>query len=189
MRGVIHDFTGRKQAEEERARLEDQLRQAQKLEAIGALAGGIAHDFNNLLTVITGRAKLLETRLPPEERLRRDLDLIEKAAGRAAGLTKQLLAFSRKQVLEPSVLDLNAVVANMEPMLQRLIAEDIDLVVVPGAGLAAVRADAGQLGQVLLNLVVNARDAMPPGWRAANASSRWTFAVSRVTRPPCGIET
>ncbi len=165
MLGVVQDITERKQAEAARAQLEDQLRQAQKMEAIGALAGGIAHDFNNLLTVITGRAKLLETRLPPEERLRRDLDLIEKAAGRAADLTKQLLAFSRKQVFEPSALDLNAVVANMEPMLRRLIAEDIDLAVVPEAGLAAVRADAGQLGQVLMNLVVNARDAMPHGGR------------------------
>jgi two-component system, cell cycle sensor histidine kinase and response regulator CckA len=163
--GVVQDITERKHAEEERRQLEDQLRQAQKMEAIGALAGGIAHDFNNLLTVIIGRARLLETRVPPEERLRRDLDLIEKAAGRAAGLTKQLLAFSRKQVLEPSVLDLNAVVANMEPMLRRLITEDIDLTVVPGAGLLAVRAEAGQLGQVLMNLVVNARDAMPHGGR------------------------
>jgi PAS domain S-box-containing protein len=149
----------------ERRHLEEQLRQSQKMDAIGRLAGGIAHDFNNLLTVIAGRAQLIISRLRPEEPLHRDATLVRATADRAAALTQQLLAFSRKQVLQPQVLDLNTVVAGMEPMLGRLIGEDIDLAVIPAAGLGRVKADPGQIEQVIVNLVVNARDAMPDGGR------------------------
>jgi len=159
------DSTLRKQAEEAQAQLEDQLRQTQKVEAVGRLAGGVAHDFNNLLTVITGRAEMLLSRLGSDDPLRRHVQLIGKTAERAAALTRQLLAFSRKQVLQPKVLDLQAVVAGMEKMLRRLIGEDIELVAVPDPALGRVKADPGQLEQVILNLVVNARDAMPEGGR------------------------
>jgi len=155
---VVADITERKQ-------LEEQLRQAQKLEAIGSLAGGIAHDFNNLLTVIGGRSQIAAWRLPPESAVRRDLELIEQTAERAAGLTRQLLAFSRKQVLEPRVLDLGSMVSKMRPMLQRLIGETVGLVVGGDAGLGPVRADPSQIEQVIMNLAVNARDAMPDGGR------------------------
>jgi hypothetical protein len=147
----------------ERKQLEAQLRQAQKIEAIGQLAGGIAHDFNNLLTVIGGRSSLLLLKLRPDDPARREVDLIEKTTQRAAGLTRQLLAFSRKQVLEPKPLDLNALVAGVAPMLKRLIGEHIEVAIVPGSGLGHVMADPGQVEQVIMNLVVNARDAMPDG--------------------------
>ncbi len=149
----------------ERRRLEEQLRQSQKMDAIGQLAGGIAHDFNNLLTVIAGRAQLILSRLRPEEPIHRDATLVRTTADRAAALTQQLLAFSRKQVLQPQVLNLNTVVTAMEPMLGRLIREDIDLAVVPAEGLGRVKADPGQIEQVIVNLVVNSRDAMPQGGR------------------------
>ncbi len=145
--------------------LEGQYRQAQKMEAVGRLAGGIAHDFNNLLTAIIGTTALVLEDLGLEARARLDIQEIEKAAKRAAGLTRQLLIFSRQQVLEPRALDLNALVANLEKMLHRLIGEDIELLTKPAASLGAVRADAGQLEQAIVNLVVNARDAMPQGGR------------------------
>ena len=157
MIGAMLDITERKQ-------LEDQLRQSQKMEVVGRLAGGIAHDFNNLLTVITGYSKLLLQRdLDEHDPLRKYIVEIDKAGERAAALTHQLLAFSRKQVLQPEVLDLNVVIAEMDKMLQRLIGEDIDLVTVPGKGLGRVKADPGQMEQVIVNLAVNARDAMPQG--------------------------
>jgi len=149
----------------ELSRTQDQLVQAQKMEAVGRLAGGVAHDFNNLLTVIRGRGQMLLQRLAPDDRLRRHVELIDHTAERAAGLTKQLLAFSRKQVLQPSVLDLNAIAAGTEKMLRRLIGEDIDLVTVLDPTLGRVKADPSQVEQVILNLVVNARDAMPQGGR------------------------
>jgi PAS domain S-box-containing protein len=149
----------------DKKRLEAQLLQAQKMEAVGRLAGGVAHDFNNLLGVITGYSDLLSKNLEAGHPGRKRLEQIQRAAERATGLTRQLLAFSRKQVLEPKVLDLNEVVADVEKMLDRLIGEDVQLVTVFGSDLGKVRADRGQVEQVLLNLVVNARDAMPRGGR------------------------
>ncbi len=143
--------------------LELQLRQAQKMEAIGRLAGGIAHDFNNLLMVISGYSEFLLERLGPEPGLRGPAQEIANAAQRATSLTRQLLAFSRKQMLAPKVLDLNEVVTENLKMLTRMIGEDIDLVMVPGADLGAIKADPGQIDQVIMNLAVNARDAMPEG--------------------------
>ena len=147
----------------ERRALEQQLRQSQKMEAIGRLAGGIAHDFNNLLMVILGYSEFLLERLGPEPALRTPAQQISAAAERASSLTRQLLAFSRKQMLAPRILDLNAIVTENSKMLTRMIGEDIDLVMVPGVDLSAVRADAGQIEQVIMNLAVNARDAMPSG--------------------------
>jgi len=147
----------------EHRKLEEQLRQSQKLESVGMLAGGIAHDFNNLLTVITGYSELTLKRLDQNDPLARNIEEIKKAADRATSLTRHLLAFSRKQVLQPKVLDLNSVIMNIEKMLGRLVGEDMELRTAPGAGLGQVKADPGQIEQVILNLVVNARDAMPKG--------------------------
>jgi PAS domain S-box-containing protein len=147
----------------ERRALEQQLQQSQKMEAVGRLAGGIAHDFNNLLMVISGYSEFLLDRLGPDPALRSPAQEIASAAGRATSLTRQLLAFSRKQMLAPKILDLNGVVTENLKMLTRMIGEDIDLVMVPAAGLGPVRADAGQIEQVIMNLAVNARDAMPSG--------------------------
>jgi PAS domain S-box-containing protein len=154
--GVATDITDRKQTEE-------QLRQSQKMEAIGQLAGGVAHDFNNLLGVITGYSDLLAKDLGPQHAGLRRVEEIRKAADRAAALTRQLLAFSRKQLLQPKVLDLNAVVTDLEKMLRRLIPEDIQVVMSLQEGLGRVKADPGQIEQVIVNLAVNARDAMPKG--------------------------
>jgi len=147
----------------ERHALEQQLQQSQKMEAVGRLAGGIAHDFNNLLMVISGYSEFLLDRLGPEPELRAPAQEIASAAGRASTLTRQLLAFSRKQMLAPKILDLNGVVTENLKMLTRMIGEDIELVMIPASGLGAVRADAGQIEQVIMNLAVNARDAIPSG--------------------------
>src|SRR5437667_1557459 len=147
----------------ERLGLEQQLRQAQKMEAVGRLAGGIAHDFNNILTAITGHADLLLEDLGHHDPRRADVDEIRRSAERAAGLTRQLLAFSRQQVLQPKVVDLNALVLDMDKLLRRLIGEDVELATVLDPGLGRVTADPGQLEQVIVNLAVNARDAMPQG--------------------------
>src|SRR4051794_2218475 len=144
------------------ARIEGQLRQAQKMEAVGRLAGGIAHDFNNLLTAISGYSEFLIGGTP-DPKLRRYAEEIKRASDRAAGLTGQLLAFSRRQVLQPRILDLNATVSDMDMMLRRLIGEDVELVTMLGTELAPVRADPTQIEQVIINLAVNARDAMPQG--------------------------
>jgi PAS domain S-box-containing protein len=144
--------------------LEDQLQQAQKMEAIGRLAGGVAHDFNNLLTAISGFANLVLDRLhPADSEIADDVREIDKAAQRAHSLTRQLLAFSRKQLLQPQILSLNDVVGDMDTMLRRLIGENIEIVTSYGSGLSRVKADPGQLQQVIVNLVVNARDEMPDG--------------------------
>ena len=147
----------------EQKELEAQLQQSQKMDAIGRLAGGVAHDFNNLLGVIIGYGERLLRRLPSPER--REIGEVLKAAEHAASLTRQLLAFSRRQVLKPRVLDLNAIVGEMDAMLRRIIGEDIDLVTVLQDGLGHVKADPGQIQQVVMNLAVNARDAMPKGGR------------------------
>ena len=145
---------------------EAQLRQAQKMEAVGRLAGGMAHDFNNLLTVIQGYSELLLSRLGPTDDMRKDMEEVKKAADRASGLTRQLLAFSRRQFIAAKVLDLNALVANMDGMLRRLIGEDIvELSAELDASTGAIKADPGQVEQIIMNLVVNARDAMPKGGR------------------------
>ncbi len=147
----------------ERKKLEEQLRQAQKMEAVGQLAGGLAHDFNNILTAITGYTTLLLRGLDANDPRVEDLTEIQRAGDRAAQLTHQLLAFSRKQILQPNLLDLNAVLADLMRMLGRLLGEDVELTISPQPGLGAILADRGQIEQVVLNLAVNARDAMPDG--------------------------
>ena len=147
----------------ERRNLELQLRQAMKMEAIGRLAGGVAHDFNNLLMVIKGHTELLLNVLPPSDYVARKIEQIDRSADRAATLTRQLLAFSRMQVLQLRVINLNSVVEEMGKLLPRLIGEDIELVVRPAQELGAIRADASQMEQIIMNLAVNSRDAMPNG--------------------------
>jgi signal transduction histidine kinase len=161
--GQIGQFLERREAAEALHAAEEQLRQGQKMEAIGKLAGGVAHDFNNLLTVIIGRCEILSVRLGPQHPSVRDIELVLTTAERAAALTRQLLAFGRKQVLQPQPLDLNAVVEGIAPMLRRLIGEDIEQLVRLRAGVGRVLADPSQLEQVIVNLVVNARDAMSRG--------------------------
>jgi PAS domain S-box-containing protein len=156
--GVGLDITDRKH-------LADQLRQSQKMQAVGQLAGGVAHDFNNLLMVVKGHAEILLNRMPEGSPLRNSVEQVDKAADRAASLTRQLLAFSRMQVLQPRLLDLDEVVGGMTKMFSRVMGENIELTFVPGAKLGRVKADPGQIEQVLLNLVVNARDAMENGGR------------------------
>ncbi|MGE5325419.1 MAG: PAS domain S-box protein [Deltaproteobacteria bacterium] len=179
--GILEDIT-------ERKHLEEQLRQSQKMEAVGRLAGGVAHDFNNLLTIISGYSDLLLDTLAEKDRARAQVEEIKKAGVRAATLTRQLLAFSRSQVLAPQVLDLNSVVTNVHKMLRRLIGEDIDLVTILAEGLGSVRADPGQVEQVIVNLAVNARDAMPQGGKltleTANVHLDDSYARTHVSLVP-----
>lgn len=161
--GSVQDITPEKAAEQKHSHLEEQFRQAQKMETVGNLAGGIAHDFNNLLSVILGFANLAKEGLPPNHSRFADLSEVEKAGQRASELTSQLLAFSRKQMLSPRVLDLNPLLADLKRMLARLLGENVQLTLLPGDDLDRVHADPGQLEQVILNLAVNARDAMPRG--------------------------
>jgi PAS domain S-box-containing protein len=154
--GAAQDITERRQ-------LEEQFRQSQKMEAIGKLASGVAHDFNNILTVIMGNCDFLLNNLKPDDLLRKDVEQIERAGARAASLTRQLLAFSRQQVLQPTELDLNEIITNLQRMLERLIGEDIDLITLLDPHLRRLKADPGQIEQVIMNLVVNARDAMSQG--------------------------
>ena len=172
--GIIADITQRK-------RLEELLRQAQKMEALGRLAGGIAHDFNNLLTVIIGRSELALSHLASGDPRRLDLGLIQTTAHRAAVLTGQLLAFSRRQVLQPMVIDLHMVIGSVVPMLRRLIGEDIEIRTVAGAT-GRVKVDPGQIEQVLMNLAVNARDAMPNGGRLVIATANAVLDEDTVGR-------
>jgi len=155
----------RVRSDEEKSRLEAQLMQAQRMESIGRLAGGIAHDFNNLLTAILGNTTLVMQKLPPEEREHERLAVVMKAAQSAAELTRQLLAFSRKQIIEPRLLDPAAEIGKIKGLLARLIGEDVELVINAEPGRAVIKADPGQLEQILFNLIVNARDAMPDGGR------------------------
>lgn len=157
---ITREITDLKRTAEEKSRLENQLVQAQKMESIGRLAGGVAHDFNNMLAAILGHVELAKEKCRPSDPIYGDLEVIEKAANRSAALTRQLLAFARRQTVEPKILDLNDVVAGMLKMLQRLIGEDIDFAWMPGAGLWQVRIDPSQVDQILANLCVNARDAI-----------------------------
>jgi PAS domain S-box-containing protein len=161
--GFVKDITKRREQEQQREALEEQLRQAQKMEAVGRLAGGVAHDFNNMLTAIIGFSEVVYEALSELDPLREDVREIRRAADSAASLTQQLLAFSRKQIIHPKVLNLNQRIADSENMLRRMIGEDIELRVIPDLGLGKVLFDSGQVDQILLNLAVNARDAMPHG--------------------------
>lgn len=165
------DVTGRKQ-------LEEQLRQSQKIEAVGRLAGGIAHDFNNLMTVITGYVGLTKKRLESPDLVSKGLEEIGKAGSRATRLTQQLIAFSSKQILQPQVLDLNHIVSNMDKMLRRLIGEDIELKTFLGLGIGKVKADPGQIEQVVVNLALNARDAMPKGGKLTIETAKEDLGLS-----------
>ncbi|MBS1124966.1 MAG: domain S-box protein, partial [Deltaproteobacteria bacterium] len=160
---IVADISERKRSEAALRRIEEQLRQAQKMEAIGNLAGGVAHDFNNLLSVILSYSSMLAEDMTPSDPRRADLEEIEAAGIRAVDLTRQLLAFSRKQILQPRIVNLNDILAGMERMLRRLLGEDVELTVLFAAGLGKVKVDPGQIEQVAMNLAVNARDAMPLG--------------------------
>ncbi len=172
----------------ERRQLEGQLRQATKMEAVGRLAGGVAHDFNNMLMVIKGYTELLLNVLSPSDHITRKIQQIDRAADRAATLTRQLLAFSRMQVLQPQVINLNSVVEEMGRLLPRLIGEDIELVIRPHTNLDSIRADAGQMEQVIMNLAVNARDAMPNGGKlvieTCNSDLEQSYASSHPLMCP-----
>jgi len=165
LRGLTVDLTELRRSERALHQSEEQLRQAQKMDAVGKLAGGIAHDFNNLLMVIRGDSDLMLRRLPPGHPLRPNAEGVREAADQAATLTRQLLAFSRKQVVAPRLVDLNGIVASIHAMLERLLGETINLVTVTAPDLGGVKADPGQMEQMILNLCVNARDAMPDGGR------------------------
>ncbi|MBI4503612.1 MAG: PAS domain S-box protein [Gemmatimonadetes bacterium] len=165
--GTITHYLAIKEDITDRKQLEDELRQAQKMEAVGRLAGGVAHDFNNLLTVILGNCEIVLADMKDDDEIRRDLVEIEAAARRAASLTRQLLAFSRRQIIQPQILDLNALVEGIGKMIRRLLGEDITVAMQLAKDVGRVIADPGQLEQVLLNLSVNARDAMPDGGRLA----------------------
>ncbi|MEO8430972.1 MAG: PAS domain S-box protein [Acidobacteriota bacterium] len=172
MVGIVQDIT-------ERTRLQERFLHSQKMEAVGRLAGGVAHDFNNLLTVILGYVDLLLSQVSEADPMRGDLEEVQKAGERAASLTRQLLALSRQQMLEPKVIDVNAVVENLEKMLRRLLGEDIELVTRLLPGGVRIRADPGQLEQVILNLAVNARDAMPAGGTITMATSSAALDIPR----------
>ena len=186
--GKVEKFVVVNRDVSEQRQLEEKFRQAQKMEAVGRLSGGVAHDFNNLLGVIIGYAEFLQESLDPENDLRSSVDEILKAGKRAASLTRQLLAFSRQQVLDPKVLDVNVVVLDMDKMLRRLIGEDIELSTVLGPDLGRLKADQSQLEQVLLNLVVNARDAMPQGGKLLIDTQNMIMDEAFVRRYPYPVQ-
>ena len=172
---------------DERRRLEAQIIEAQKMEVIGQLASGVAHDFNNILAVIMGYSDLMTTDLGPDSPLQKYAEEIRHASERAAGLTRQLLVFSRKQTVQPVVLDLNEVVKDLDKMLRRLIDENIEMTIVPGKQIGRVKADSGYVGQVLMNLVVNARDAMPNGGKLTIATNNVTLDENYARTHPGAI--
>ncbi len=188
IRSAVQDITEQDKLEKERETLQEQLRESQKMEAIGQLAGGIAHDFNNMLTIIKGYTQLTLAEMNEQDPLRGNVDEIKKAADRAAGLTRQLLAFSRRQVMEMKIIDLNAALYNLEKMLRRVIGEDIDLVTLLAEDLGRVKTDPWQIEQVIMNLAVNARDAMPSGGKlvieTTNAELDEIYAHSHVGITP-----
>jgi nitrogen-specific signal transduction histidine kinase/CheY-like chemotaxis protein len=181
MEGIIVDITERKQ-------LETQLQQARRMEAIGRLAGGIAHDFNNLLTIIKGYTELALKRPKISPELQADVERIEDASERAGTLVRQLLAFSRRQVLQPKLVDLNSIVLGLDKLLRRLMDEGIEMLTLPGKSIGTIKADPGQMEQVIMNLVVNARDAMPNGGRltveTANVDLDAAYASDHATVKP-----
>jgi two-component system cell cycle sensor histidine kinase/response regulator CckA len=203
VQGYLLDISAEREAESERRRLEAQLLHSQKMEAIGRLAGGIAHDFNNLLTAITGYSELILSELDPVSSLARDTEEIKRAAEQAAAMTQQLLAFSRRQVLQPALLDPNEVIGHMEKMLQRLIGENIELVTELAPEIARIRSDRSQIEQVIMNLVVNARDAIAGGGRITIETSNVAldtptvvglglspgeYIVTSITDTGCGMD-
>ncbi|MGQ0810454.1 MAG: PAS domain S-box protein, partial [Nitrospiraceae bacterium] len=184
----IGQFRERTRAEEALHHTEARLRQSQKMEAVGRLAGGVAHDFNNLLTVIRGYSELILNRLSQADPMRKEMEEVKKASDRAAGLTSQLLAFSRRQYITPKIVDLNAVVSNVDGMLRRLVGEDIiELCAVLDPDLGRIKADPGQIEQVIMNLAVNARDAMPGGGRLT-IETRNVTVTERIGALPSIVE-
>ena len=182
--GISVDITELRRAEQEKEKLQAQLAQSQKMESVGRLAGGVAHDFNNMLQAILGNAALALEDLPPESPLRESLEEIQKSAQRSADLTCQLLAFARKQTIQPRVLDLNDTVAGMLKMLRRLIGEDLHLAWLPGADLWPVKVDPSQIDQILANLCVNARDAIAGTGKVTIETANVTFDDTYATSHP-----
>jgi signal transduction histidine kinase len=202
--GTFQDITESKEAEIRQHELMEQLRQAQKLDSIGQLAGGVAHDFNNVLTVILGYSEEIMNKLHDQDPLRQDIQEIINAGQRASSLTRQLLTFSRKQVIKPELINLNDTITNLSKMLMRLIGEDVDFILNLGDDVPSIMADIGQIEQVIMNLVINAREAMQMGGRLTISTFKYeaepefrkhhrmiagtTFAVLKVEATGCGMD-